>query len=517
MINHKRVTMKNVNKYWIGLMGVLIFSCDDGIDDITKVDPGPDETAPAVTINYPAEGTTIKVLEEVTSITMDFAVTDDIEIATVEVWLDGSRIGNFTSFTDYRRFLKDDLVYDSLTDGSHELTVTATDVEGKTTSSSVAFVKEPAYIPVYAGETLYMPFDGDYTELVSISPATKVGTPGFAGEGFSGTNAYAGAEDSYLTFPGQDLQSPEFTAVFWYKVNDSPDRAGILVMSPPDEVNPSDPNNRTAGFRFFRESAGGMQRFKLNVGTGDGESWFDGGEAADVAPGSDWTHMAFTISATQATVYINGEIVSQNTFPGISWNGCDLLSIMSGYPRFVEWDHWSDQSLMDELRLFNRALSQEEIQGIIATESGNASGYIPEFEGESLYMPFDGTNLEMFSNEEATVLGDAGFAGESVDGTDAYAGSADAYLTLPASAVTTDEFSASFWYKLNGTPDRAGILTLSPEDTENASYPDVQNNRTSGIRLFREDVGGNQVLKLNIGTGTDNWFDGGAAAALPPD
>ena len=496
------------------LAGFLFYSCDNGIDAITQVDPGADASAPAVTVNFPQEGTTIKVLETVTSITIDFEVTDDIEVAKVDVNLDGKKIGSFSSFKDYRRVLVDDLIYDKLTDGAHVLTVTAIDLDGKTTTVTINFAKEPAYVPLYAGETLYMPFDGDYFDLVGLRPAEKIGDPGFAGDGFVGLNAYAGATDAHLSFSTDGLLNDEFTAVFWYKVNADPDRAGVLVIGPPDEANPGAPNNRTSGFRFFRENAGGNQRFKLNVGRGDGDSWFDGGAAADIPADAGWTHMAFSISGTQATVYINGNIVSQGDLAGgVDWTGCDILSIMSGAPRFIGWNHRSDNSYMDELRLFNRTLSQGEIQNIMTTEAG---GFVGEFDGEMFYMPFDGDNKELFSNADATMVGSTGFAGESVDGSDAFAGAADSYLTFPTNGLTTEEFSATLWYKMNADPDRNGILVMGPEDTERPEYPDVQNLRTNGFRFFREAGGDGQIFKLNVGNGTaDGWFDGGATASIP--
>ncbi|MEA1785239.1 LamG-like jellyroll fold domain-containing protein [Arenibacter sp. GZD96] len=508
--------MKNFKYIFASWLALLLFlGCDQGIDGISKVDPGADLSAPVVKINFPLEGTKIKVLEVVTSITIDFEVTDDIEISAVRILLNGTEIGSFTNFLDFRRVVVSDFVYDNLRDGTHELSIIGTDIEGKTTTATVNFEKEPAYTPKYAGEIFYMPFDGDVIELVSISPATRVGTPGFYGDSFVGLNAYKGAADAYLTFPTEGLLGTEFSAAFWYKLDENPDRAGILVVGPPDLANPGNPNNRTAGFRFFRENAGGNQRFKLNVGTGAGESWFDGGAAADVAPGTGWTHMAFSIAADQATVYINGEIVSQGNFPGIDWSGTDILSIMSGAPRFVEWGHLSDQSAMDELRLFNRSLSQGEIQDIIADESGLAIGFVPTFEGEMFYMPFDGDNKELFKNTEATMVGTTTFAGEGVKGNNAFAGASGAYLTVPSSGLTTEEFSATFWYKVNGDPDRAGILVMGPQDTDNAGFPDVQNLRTSGFRLFREGSPANQIIKLNVGTGAgESWFDGGASATL---
>jgi hypothetical protein len=82
--------------------------------------------------------------------------------------------------------------------------------------------------------------------------------------------AYEGSSNGYLTYNSAGLANEAFSTVFWYKVNPSPDRAGLLVMGPPDEANPDTMNNRTAGFRLFRESAGAMQRIKLNVGNGSG-------------------------------------------------------------------------------------------------------------------------------------------------------------------------------------------------------------------------------------------------------
>jgi hypothetical protein len=271
-------------------------------------------------------------------------------------------------------------------------------------------------------------------------------------------------------------------------------------------------NNRTSGFRFFRENAAGMQRFKLNVGNGTADSWFDGGAAADVDPTTgDWVHFAFTISGTEAVVYIDGQVVKQGAFTGVDWTGCDVLSIMSGAPRFTGWNHLSDLSFMDELRLFDKALSQSEVQDIM----GDEKGYEPKYDGEVFYMPFENNYKEQLTRAEATVVGTPGYAAGKVG--QAYAGATDSYLTFPTEDLKNDAFSAVFWMKLDADPNRAGILVMGPEDVDNAGYPDVQNLRASGFRFFREDAGGLQRVKLNAGNGTaDTWVDGGAAADVDP-
>lgn len=481
------MNMKKILKYSIALLfAVAMTSCYDGIDPITAVDPGADVTAPVVKIIAPVEGSTIKVYEEVTSFDVKIEVTDDIEIASISILLDGSEIKSFSSFIDYRRALEQ-FTYNNLVDGDHVLTVKATDIEGKSTSSEVNFSKEPPYIPLFDGEVLYMPFDGDYRDLISFNIANQVGTPGFAGEGYAGPNAYKGATDSYLTFPSGGLQSNEFSAAFWYKVSGSPDRSGILVAGADQ--------NRTQGFRLFREGSGTEQRIKLNVGTGTGESWNDGG-VIDVTAG-EWVHVAVTISQTESKIYFDGIEMNTAAMSGpIDWTGVGQLTIESGGPTFSYWDHKSDNSEFDELRVFNKALSQAEIQLMI----NSFHPYVPQYAGETFYMPFDGSYINLVGSTTATEVGMPGFTSDSYEGSGAYLGATDSYITHPAGNLLTSQFSATFWYKVDASPDRAGIIVVGDDAAD----------RFQGFRLFREGSATQQRIKLNVGTGAgESWNDGG--------
>lgn len=496
--------MKTINRILFFVLAVFVAgACTQNyIDDISKVEPGSDESNPVVTITSPANGYEIKVPETVASVTISFEATDDIELSTVSVKINGSEIQKYTDFKDYRR-LVDELVYDNVTNGAHVLEITATDLDGKSTTATVNFEKVSPYNPKYAGETFYMPFDGDYMELISFETATKVGNPGFAGEGVVGGNAYQGATDSYLTFPFEDLKGDEFSTTFWYKVDPSPNRAGILSIG-------AEPENRQQGFRLFREGGAESQQLKLNVGIGSGESWNDGG-FIDATAG-EWVHVAITISQTENVVYFNGAAVRTAVMDApVDWTGCDDITIGAGGETFSYWDHLSDLSFMDELRFYNRALSASEIQQIIFDDMP----YEPKYDGEVFYMPFEGNNKDLVSETEATEVGSPDFAEGKIG--QAYAGAADSYLTFPTEGLTSDEFSAVLWMKINAEPNRAGILVAGPEDTDHPEYPDKQNDRTKGFRFFREDAAGNQRFKLNVGTGdSDPWFDGGENADVDP-
>ncbi len=500
--------MKFIKQIIFGLFIIgFAVACNDGIDPISRVEPGPDEEAPQIKVNFPAEGYDLQTNVEVASINIDFEVRDDIEIESVSLEMDGSELKSYTEFKDYRVFFGK-YTYDNVTTGAHVLTVNATDVDGKSSTKTVNFTKSPPYVAAYEGEVFYMPFNNEYREMNTLELATVVGSPGFAG-GIQGGTAYKGATDSYLTFPLSILQgATEVSASFWMKIDDAMDRAGILVVAPPADNN----NDRTKGFRFFREASndGATQRFKLNVGTGDSDTWFDGGAEADVTPNTgEWVHFAFTISDTEGVVYINGEVVKQDAFAGIDWTGTDVISIMSGAPNWTGWDHLSDGSLLDELRIFNKALSQEEIQTIMLKEQA------------TFHMKFNGNYKDAITGTEATVVGSPGFEyGGGVSG-DAYKGATDSYLTFSTENINVqaDAFSASMWLKINADPDRAGILVMGPEDTDHAEYPEKQNDRTSGFRFFREASHGGtmQRFKLNAGNGTaDTWIDGGDAADVDP-
>ncbi len=226
------------------------------------------------------------------------------------------------------------------------------------------FPEQPVPPPLGAdGQMFYMDFEDNYEEFQSLNEATPVGSPGFA-VGKVG-NAYAGAENSYLTFGTTAMAAPlssTMTFSFWYKVNATPDRAGLLVIAPKTEGAPADQqNNRTSGFRIFRENVGGMQHVKANIGNGVADSWIDSA-VADLDPvNATWKFITLVFTADKAILYIDGEVAASSDV-AVSWKGCDIMSIGSGSPRFNDWGHKSDHSLIDELRIYNKALSAADIK-----------------------------------------------------------------------------------------------------------------------------------------------------------
>lgn len=477
------------NIFFVAAAAMLAVSCEQGIDPITAVAPGSDASSPVVTVKLPTENYEIKMGELVSPVKIDFEVTDDIELGNVAVKFDGVDIKTYSSidYKDYRRLI-DTLVYDNVTMGNHTISIVAADLAGKSTTKTIAISKVPPYSPKYDGEVFYMPFEGDYMEMISFKAATVTGTPGFADDGLQNTKAFKGAADSYITYPFSSFKGSEFTVGLWVNLNASPDRAGIITVG-------ATPDNRNNGFRLFREGSATEQRIKLNVGIGTGEVWNDG-DVVNPKTG-DWVHVAITVTATENTIYINGTPVRTSVMASpINWDGCSNMEIGSGGPTFSYWNHKSDLSKYDEMRIFNRALTTEEIQGVINDDSP----YVPKYAGEILYMPFEESTSDKISMISAGIVGTPAYnTGKKGK---AYAGAADSYLTFPTAGLKGDEYSAAFWMNINADPTRAGILSVG-----DASKTE---SRNEGFRLFREGSATEQRIKMNVGTGAgESWNDGG--------
>ncbi len=137
----------------LAVLIVFAAACNEGIDPITPVDPGPDAAAPVVSVISPTEGYQWDVDSLLSSVRIQVEVTDDIELKSIEFLMDGVKVTDFAEFRDYRRFLKEYMLK-NVTVGNHVLAVKATDLEGKVTTKNVNFSR-PAYTPLYAGEVFY--------------------------------------------------------------------------------------------------------------------------------------------------------------------------------------------------------------------------------------------------------------------------------------------------------------------------------------------------------------------------
>lgn len=363
----------------VAAFATVIAACDEGIDPITAVPPGDDTASPTVNITYPAEGTLIRVKEEVTPIDIRFEVVDDIEIQSVSVQLDGTSIAEYSEFKDYRRALQS-YRYESLTNGPHTLTITATDLSGKSTSQEVTFEKVEPYQPIYDGEVFYMPLDDEVLELISITQATVVGSPSFVPGKVGKAVRFDAANKAYMLFPSDAVSAvSSFSVSFWTHpefVDSNSDGGidGILGLA-----NFSNVSGFWGNLDWFVENGSNPSAalIKAHVTNGNGgETWIE-------VPGvtnffGEWTHHVLTYDATaEEFVYYIDAVPVATVAAG--WDGplafADGGPMVFGTVHFMtnpslttgsgaqDWASYLTGSL-DEIRIFNKGLSQAEVEQI---------------------------------------------------------------------------------------------------------------------------------------------------------
>lgn len=366
------------------LIGILLtaFGCEEGyIDDISAVDPGPDESAPEVTISNPTDDVFIPFTENSADVSFKFKASDDIELQSVSIALDGTELASFSDFVDYRN-ANNSFTYEDLPVGEYVFEVIAVDLSGKTTTESITFEVTNEYVPK-DGEIFYMAFEGGiYLDLVSEQSATTGGAPGFA-DGIKGEALSLDvANQSYILFPGDTVASVEsFTLSFWVNaefVDEGGDGGidGVLGL-----VNLSNINNFWGNIDFFVENGSNPTDgadMRIHITNGASETWITSVNAVPDFFGG-WTNHALTYDATSSEFkyYINGELKATTA---AAWDGAMAFE-NSGPMVFGTVQFQTNPSLtsatgsqpwasfltgeIDEVRIFNKALSAEEIQAIV--------------------------------------------------------------------------------------------------------------------------------------------------------
>lgn len=87
-----------------------------------------------------------------------------------------------------------------------------------------------------------------------------------------------------------------------------------------------------------------------------GTAWYDAGLGMNI-PVGQWTHMAFTVNNGTVNVYVNGsKKFSGVNFPNVFTTNSGVFSLG------VNWWDTPYKGLMDELRIYETALTDAQVQ-----------------------------------------------------------------------------------------------------------------------------------------------------------
>jgi glucose/arabinose dehydrogenase/PKD repeat protein len=309
----------------------------------------PPDFPPTVSITAPAGGTTVSGTVNVTA-----NASDDVQVAGVQFRVDGTNIGSEDAAAPYSVSWNTT----SVANGSHTLTAVARDSAGQTTTSaSVTITVSNAAPPPPTGLVAAYSFNaGSGTTAADASGNGNSGT--ISGPTWSTLGKYGSA----LSFDGvndlvsvADANSLDFTTSLTLE-------AWVF------------PTATAGSWRtvILKEQAGQLV-YALYAGEDSpvpGGHVFVNGDISTISstalPLNTWSHVAVTYDGSTIRLYVNGALVSSlGGVVGSMPNSTGALRIGGNNV----WSEWF-AGRIDEVRLYNRALSLAELQTDMNTPIG---------------------------------------------------------------------------------------------------------------------------------------------------
>jgi hypothetical protein len=297
-----------------------------------------DTTPPSVALTGPADGSTVSGTVSVTA-----SASDGGGIAGVRFTLDGDDLGSEDTTSPYS------VSWDTtgVSDGRHVLRAIARDSAGNTASSAEVAVTVSNGSPP-------PPSSSGPVAAYAFGEATGTTTADASGNGNVGTLVGAswtfGKYGVGLSFGGASSR---------VVVDDSPSLDLTSGMTLEAWVRPATLTSwrpvvlkeRSGGlvYALYANSSSNLPTAQIDVG---------GGNVTGVAklPANTWSHLAATWDGSFLRFYVNGQLVKSTAVSGTLAPSTDALRIGGSSAR-GEWF----AGLIDEVRVYNRALTQVEI------------------------------------------------------------------------------------------------------------------------------------------------------------
>ena len=221
-------------------------------------------------------------------------------------------------------------------------------------------------------EINYAGVGGIYAELIRnrafMDPATPAqwvapaDIPRVPGKFGSAVQLNGGSPANYVQLPqGIVTGLTDFTIAAWLNPAAAPNWARVFDIG----------TGETA-YMFLTVSAGGTNnpRYAITISGNGNEQRLD---APGPLPLNQWTHLAVTLSGSTGTLYVNGAAVDTNT--AMTLNPSSLPATTQDYVGKSQFppDPVLD-SAVDEVQIYDRALSADEVQSLTTSAGGTAGG-----------------------------------------------------------------------------------------------------------------------------------------------
>ncbi|MBI3467512.1 MAG: tandem-95 repeat protein [Planctomycetes bacterium] len=247
-----------------------------------------------------------------------------------------------------------------------------------------------------AGADGYVIADGIRIQRVGSDPAANglvmalgfeegSGTTAGDASGLSNSGVISGAT---WTTAGRFGGALSFDGVDdWVTVNDANSLDPTTGMTLEAWINPTSINGwetvvlkERPGGLAYALYGGSLEGVPAGYLTRTGTTVNVGGEGNAALPLDTWTHIATTYDGTTIYLYINGELVSSRTAAGSIVASSDPLRIGGN----AIWDEEFFSGLIDEIRIYNRPLTESEIQADMNLPVNAAAALLTGGSGDSL-------------------------------------------------------------------------------------------------------------------------------------
>ena len=303
-----------------------------------------DATPPTVSITAPAANATVS-----NTITVSANASDNVAVADVQFQLDGVNLGADLTSAPYSISWNTTTV----TNGSHTLTAIAHDTSGnKGTSTAVTVTVSNATGPPTSGLIGYWNFDEDTGTIAHDT----------SGSGYNGTvnNAgwVSGKVNSALSFNGSssDVVTPNILLGGAFSIS-----AWVNPAAAQGEYARIAETQYSPGFYLGTNFVGSGYKFIVNGASGaTGLCGLSYGCAEGGTVTAGWHLVTATFDGTTGKLYVDGVLAGSDTFTPANTN----LPLNIG--RYFGSNGFGWNGVIDEVRLYNRALSAAEVTAIFS-------------------------------------------------------------------------------------------------------------------------------------------------------
>ncbi len=303
-----------------------------------------DTIPPTVSVTSPTAGATVSGTVAVAA-----TATDNVAVASVQFVLDGANYGSALTAAPYS------FSWNSATvsSGTHTWASVATDTSGNSaTSATVSFTVSNSSLPGLVAS--YSLDEGTGTAVNDSSTNKNNGTLSnatWAAGYFGNALKFTGASNSLVSVndsPGLDLTTG-LTLEAWVNPSTLANSASGWVAAVAKDNKASGAND-IAYALYAANGTGTPPALHLLIGGTD-----VGLQGTSVLALNTWTFLTGTYDGTTMRLYVNGTLVASKSKTGTVGKTADPLHLGG------DWDGEMFAGLIDNVRVYNRALSAAEI------------------------------------------------------------------------------------------------------------------------------------------------------------